>query len=137
VYAIKVMKKSEMVNKNMASQGNCITRCCMSFFMCYLTVFFYQDCMSLDSRMIDIWWFGRKWLCPHWGTIPAFPWRDRGRPLTSVRIARIQTEHLPDTSPELCHYTFLFSGCCSDWDILSLTEGFINIPLFLQHDEVW
>jgi len=27
MYAIKVMKKSEMVNKNMASQGDCNTEC--------------------------------------------------------------------------------------------------------------
>jgi hypothetical protein len=60
VYAIKVMKKSEMVNKNMASQGNWITRYCMSFFHgLFNSVFLYQDCMSLDSRMIHVWWCGK------------------------------------------------------------------------------
>jgi hypothetical protein len=55
VYAIKVMKKSEMVNKNMACQGNSITAWCVSFFHgLFNNGFICQDCILLDSRMIVV-----------------------------------------------------------------------------------
>jgi hypothetical protein len=52
VYAVKVMKKSEMVNKNMACQGKSIAGWCMSFFrVLFNNVYLYWDCILLDSRM--------------------------------------------------------------------------------------
>jgi hypothetical protein len=63
---------------------------------------------SVMGRMHHIKINQNKWSWPNQGTIPAFVWRNRGKPWkTSFRIAgvlaEIQIEHLLNTSLEHYH----------------------------------
>jgi hypothetical protein len=101
--------------KNKMTKYNILKDMEYNIFVGYLTTLSIAKLYIYIYIYIYEWWFGKTRSWPNRCTIPAYEWRDWGKPRwASARMAyvpaQIRTEHLPNTSQKLCRDTITLSS---------------------------